>query len=330
MTIAFTICSNSFLAYAKTMLDSLRVHHPEIKTFIFLVDRPDETIDYSFFSPAEVITADEKIIPGFSELLGRYNVIELSTALRPFVIRYLQNSYAEAGRLYYIDPDMFIYDRLDIIHKLLENEDIIITPHFLHPLPLDGRVPFENLALNYGTYNLGFFALKPHCANTNSFLNWWGERTSQFGHIDPANGYFTDQIWFNLVPLFFKKVHTLLHPGYNMAAWNLHERSIKTYEENGKVILDSGENLVIYHFSSWDINHPDQLSKYYNRFDFDDRPDLVKLYKDYRVALERNRVEFFSKIHCALPYNRKTIKRSRMQKMLLPGLNLMRRVWQKI
>ncbi|MEO6613336.1 MAG: hypothetical protein ABIT05_16880 [Chitinophagaceae bacterium] len=330
MTIAFTICSNSFLAHTKTMLDSLRVHHPEIGTFIFLVDLPDASVDYSIFAPADVIVADEKIIPGFAELLDRYNVIELSTSLRPFVIRYLQDRFAEASKLYYIDPDMVVYDRLDVIDQLLENQDIIITPHFLQPLPLDGQVPFENLALNYGTYNLGFFALKPHTTNTNSFLNWWGERTSQFGHIDPANGYFTDQIWFNLVPLFFKKVHTLLHPGYNMAAWNLHERSISSYEENGNIMLGSGERLVIYHFSSWNIKHPDQLSRYYNRYSFTDRPDLVKLYEDYRLALVRNRVDFFSKIPCALPYNRKTVKRSRVQKILLPGIKLMRRVWQKI
>ena len=330
MTIAFTICSNNFLAQAKTMYQSLEKHHPEIKTFIFLADSPDDRIDYTFFAPAETIVVDEKIVEGFTELVSRYTVIELNTAIRPFIIQYLHQEYPDAGKIYYLDPDLFMYDRLDVTDAILAEEDIVITPHFLQPVPIDSHVPFENLALNYGTYNMGFFALNPLTANTQSFLHWWGERTTRFGHIDPANGYFTDQIWFNLVPVFFNKVHTLKHPGYNMAAWNLHERYIKTYDDNGKILLSSGDRLVNYHFSSWNFKFPDQLSPYYDRFSFENRPDLVKLYQDYRVSLMGNKIEFFDTIPCALPYNKKVVKQSRMKQALMPGVNLMRRIWQKI
>ena len=330
MTIAFTICSNNFLAQAKTMFQSLGRHHPEIKTFIFLVDAPNETIDYTFFSPAEIIVVEEKIVAGFMNMVERYNLVELNTAVRPFIIQYLHGYYPETDRLYYLDPDMYIYGRLDELDKLLEKEDIIITPHFLRPIPIDGHTPFENLALNYGTYNLGFFALNPTTANTKYFLSWWGERTKQFSHIDVSNGYFTDQIWFNLVPIFFKEVHSLAHPGYNMAAWNLYERSIKSYGDDGKIMLSSGDPLIIYHFSSWDFNSPEKLSGVYNRFNFENRPDLKKLYADYHQALIKNRIEFFYKIPCTIPYNKKIVRRSRMQKILLPGIDLMRKVWQKI
>jgi hypothetical protein len=330
MTIAFTICCNNFLAQAKTILQSLEKQYPGIQTIIFLVDKQDGRIDYHFFSPAELVVVDETIVEGFGELVQRYSVIELTTSLRPFLIRYIQERFPAVDRLYYIDPDMYVYDRFDMLDKILEKEDIIITPHFLKPIPPDGLVPFENLALNYGTYNVGFFGMNPRTENSRRFLRWWGERTRQFNHVDIANGYFTDQIWFNLVPVFFEKVHTLRHPGYNMAPWNLHERSISAYEENGKIRLATGEPLVIYHFSSWNPSDPGKLSGVYNRFSFDNRPDLVKLYKDYHVALTRNKLDLFREIPCALPYNRKTVKRSRMKKILDPGVDLMRRVWQKI
>ena len=330
MTIAFTICSNNFLAQARTMFQSLEKWHPEMKTFLFLADLPDQRIDYSSFSPAEVLVAGKEMIAGFSEMVDRYTIIELNTAIRPFIIRHLQQRFPECDALIYLDPDLYIYERLDMITGLLKEHDLVITPHFLQPLPIDEFAPFENLALNYGTYNMGFFAMNPQTENINRFLEWWGERTSRFGHVDPANGYFTDQIWFNLVPVFFEKVHSLMHPGFNMAAWNLHERSVASYCENGRIVLSSGHPLVIYHFSSWSFKEPGLLSPYYNRFSFENRPDLIKLYQDYRKSLLENKVEFFEGIPCALPYNRKTVRQSRMKRALMPGVSLMRRLWQKI
>lgn len=330
MTIAFTICSNNFLAQAKTMFQSLQQHHPEIKTYLFLADKPHDSVDYNFFAPAEAVVADGKIIEGFDELVNRYTIIELNTAIRPYIIQYLHHKHPDCNELCYLDPDLYIFDRFDAVKEILNEEDVVITPHFLQPVPIDEYIPFENLALNYGIYNMGFFAMNPQKENTQRFLNWWGERTSRFGHIDPANGYFTDQIWFNLVPVFFEKVHTLKHPGYNMAAWNLHERFITTYCDNGRIVLSSGHNLVAYHFSSWSYRHPERLSPYYNRYNFENRPDLVKLYQDYRVSLQENKIQFFDGIPCALPYNRKVVKRSLMKRALMPGVNLMRKVWQKI
>jgi hypothetical protein len=330
MNIAFTTCSNNFLAQAKTMFRSLQRHHPEFKTFLFLVDKPHPGINYSSLMPAEIIVVDEKIVPGFDDMLQRFTVIELNTVVRPFIIQFLQSQHIGCRKLYYLDPDLCIYGRFTEVEELLENEDLVLTPHFLQPLPIDGAMPFENLALNYGTYNMGFFAINSSTTNAQQLLRWWGERTSRFGHIDIANGYFTDQIWMNLAPIFFDKVHSLKHPGYNMAAWNLHERYIKDYSDSGKILLSSGDDLVAYHFSSWSFNDPELLSPYYTRFNFTNRPDLVRLYRDYHISLLENEMERFAGIPCALPYNRKQVKQSMVKKTLMPGARLMRKIWEKI
>lgn len=330
MNIAFTTCSNNFLAQAKTMFKSLQRHHPEFKTFLFLVDKPHPGINYGSLMSAEIIVVDEKIIPGFEDMLQRFTVIELNTVVRPFIIQFLQSQHIDCRKLYYLDPDLCIYGRFTEVEELLEKEDLVLTPHFLQPLPIDGAMPFENLALNYGTYNMGFFAINPSTTNAQQLLNWWGERTSRFGHIDIANGYFTDQIWMNLAPVFFNKVHSLKHPGYNMAAWNLHERYIKDYSDSGKILLSSGDDLVAYHFSSWSFNDPELLSPYYTRFNFKNRPDLVRLYRDYHISLLENEMERFASIPCALPYNRKQVKHSMVKKTLMPGARLMRKIWEKI
>ncbi|MBS1573204.1 MAG: hypothetical protein JST62_12480 [Bacteroidetes bacterium] len=327
--IALTICSNNFLAQAKTMLDSLEVQHPEIKKYIFLVDIKDATIDYSFLHPAELVVVNEEIVHDFNSLVKQLSVIELNSAIRPFVFQYLIDKNIDAQRFYYIDPDVYIYSRLDLLDKLLESEDLIITPHFLSPISIDGNTPSENLALNYGTFNLGFLALNPKSDSIKQFLFWWGERTKRFGYIDVTNGYFVDQIWFNLVPVYFSKVYVLKHPGFNMACWNLHEREIAQYTEDGKVFLKSGDELVFYHFSLWTFFKPDQLCKNFTRFDFNNRKDLELLYYNYYQKLKKNNIEYFSKINCKLSFKNNT-KQSFLKRLMTPSAQLMKKFWQKL
>src|SRR5688572_17836365 len=89
MTIAFTVCSNNFLAQAKTLSDSLLHHNPGIKLFIFLADELHASVDYGFFTPAEIIVVNEKIVPEFKELVEKYSIIELNSDLKPFLFEYL-------------------------------------------------------------------------------------------------------------------------------------------------------------------------------------------------------------------------------------------------
>ncbi len=329
MTIAFTVCSNNFLAQAKAMLDSLHVHHPDVTSLLFLVDEKEGSIDYQSYEPSELIFVNESVVPGFTSMLDRYTVIELNTAVRPFLFQYITDRFNSPSRVYYLDPDMYIYNKMEATDKLLDDHFIILTPHFTEPIPLDGAKPFEDLALIYGVYNAGFLAMNLSHRQSDNFLQWWGERTIQFAYTDTSRGLFTDQIWFNLVPVFFDNVHILKHKGYNMAIWNLHERKIREYEQAGKVSLENDEMLVIYHFSNWNYFEPEILSKGLDRFDFKNRPDLVKLYKDYRDRLRSNDHDRIRKLPCRLPVQQPK-QRSIVKKALTPGLKILKGMWQKI
>ena len=329
MKIAFTICSNNFLAQAKAMFDSLLLHNPDLKTFLFLADQRDGSIEYETVIAAETIVITEEIVPQYADVVKRYSVGELNSAVRPFIFQYISKLYPGAKRLYYLDSDLCFYNSVQQLDEWLNNNDILITPHFLTPVPMDGHTPFENLALNYGTYNLGFLALNPQTENTKQFLIWWGERTACYSHIDLANGYFTDQIWFNLVSLFFRKVHVIEHPGYNMACWNLHERYIAAYNAGGTILLSSGDPLVFYHFSLWDHSSPKKLTRDFTRFNFDNRQDMARLYEEYYVSLQQNGVDTYSKIPCQLNY-RKPPKPGAVKKLLTPGIRAARNIWNKL
>ncbi len=328
MIIGFTICSNNYLAQAKTFVDSLILFNPDIKPYIFLIDKKSPQIDYEYFAQAELIEVDEHVVNGYKELTQKYGIVELNTAVKPLIFGYLARLNPDSKRLYYFDPDICIYDNIDLLDELLREYDLILTPHFLTPLPLDGLEPFENLALNYGTYNLGFIALNPTTANVQNFLKWWSERTVKYGYSKVDQGFFVDQLWINLAPIFFDKVFSLKHPGYNMASWNLHERMIATYTVDGRMILETNHPLVFYHFSSYNFSKPQILSAKYTRYNFENTPSVKKLFNEYHKKVLYNRMDDFKNIKCDLPLKKNKV--GVLKKILYPVKESLLRIWGKI
>jgi hypothetical protein len=181
-----------------------------------------------------------------------------------------------------VDPDIRVYAPLSELDAVFEQSNVALTPHILTPLPDDGRFPRENAFLRFGIYNLGFIALKK-ADETVALARWWKERTYAAGYIKPEAGMFVDQLYANLMPLFFKGVSVLRHEGYNMAPWNLHERRLT---REGSTHLVNGKKLVFFHFSSFRMDSGDLPVHHYNRFSMKDRPDLAELYASYNADLK--------------------------------------------
>ncbi len=295
--IAYTCCSNNYLAQAKILGDSLIKHNPNYSFVICLVDKLSSHIDYSFFAPHTIIPIENIGIQEFNELAEKYNIIELNTAVKASCCKYLLNYNSEIECVFYFDPDIKIFNSLITLEKEFDLNDILLTPHTLKPIPLDGLEPQESVFLNYGIYNLGFIGVKNGSEHVNKMLDWWEERKFKNGYIDVANGIFVDQLYMNHVPLFFEKVKVLPDYGYNAAPWNLHERSqIKLEQEHYK--MEDNSILTFFHFSSYTYLNPQKLSKAYNRYSFENCSDLIPLYKDYHNELLQNNVELYSSIEC--------------------------------
>ncbi|MDO6430406.1 hypothetical protein Q4E93_07405 [Flavitalea sp. BT771] len=289
--IIFTLCSNNYLAQAKVLAASVRQHQPGWKFVLGLVDTKLEQVDYLSFG-FEVVTAAD-IEPAMQQLAEKYSIIELNTCLKPaFFLYFFQQRQAQ--HVVYLDPDISLYSPLREMEIYFLAGDIILTPHVVTPIPLDGRTPGEKLFLNYGLYNLGFLALKKS-HNTERFLYWWKERTYAQGYDRPAEGLFTDQLWINLVPIYFPRVKVLRHTGYNMAPWNLHERYLE--DIGGEFRVAPKKKLVFFHFSGFDLQQ-NRLHKDYSRFHPDQRPDLRRLYDDYGMRLREEDHAFYSSLPC--------------------------------
>lgn len=246
--IVFTLCSNNYLAHAKTLGDSLLKYHPELKFVIGLVDKIDPKIDYGFFNSFEIVTYEELQCREFTAMLTSYDIVEFNTAVKPFYFQYLFDLYKHScEKIFYIDPDIYFYKPLDTLITLLDKFNIVLTPH-LTVAPETVTVD-ELVAMRHGHFNLGFIGIY-RSPESERFITWWKERLTRHCVIDKPMGLFVDQKWINLAPLYFEGLHVLKHQGYNMAWWNFSER--KLLETNGSYFVNQMEQeLVFFHFSGF-------------------------------------------------------------------------------
>ncbi len=275
MKIAFTLCSNNYFAQALILAESFLLHNPGFEFYVGLIDQKSDDINYQQFNVTVLPVAD--IEPDIYDLAIKYNIIELNTAVKPHYFLHFINTL-KASEIFYLDPDICIYQPFDELSLLLESNDILLTPHILTPIPLDGKTPFENDFLNFGLYNLGFLGLKV-TDNTISMLRWWKERTYTYGYHQLAKGLFVDQLWMNLVPILFKRALVIDHPGYNIGPWNLHERFLSKNE--GSYYVNSQSLLFFYHFSNLDPSDNTKVHSVLNRYTLNNRPDLKEIYTNY-------------------------------------------------
>ncbi len=290
--IAFTLCSNNYLAQAKALGQSLLRYNPDYVFIVGLVDlvNKDESSNFPFI----LLEAHSIGIPEFDRMCERYSIVELNTAVKPFYIDFFFRNYNGTQIVMYFDPDILVFDNFNRIEKELDENDIYLTPHFTTPID-DDFLLNESDILNAGLYNLGFIAVK-RSDNVIDFLTWWKKRLATKCYIDFCSGLFVDQLWINLVPLFFRKVFVSYNPGCNLAYWNLHERTLSLID--GRYFVNKNTPLIFFHFSGFSPLLPNQISKYQNRYDFTNRNDMVSIFREYRDTLFLNGFEKYLDLRC--------------------------------
>ena len=288
-TCFFTIVSNNYRHFARTLVQSVRANSPAVDAFVAICDSPlaarDPRDDYA------EIPIRQLGLPQFDRFTFQYTILELNTAIKPWVIQTLFDRGYE--RVIYFDPDIRLYGSVEPILERLGGANIVLTPHLTGRLD-DGRNPTELAILQSGSYNLGFIALN-RCDATREFVAWWQSKLLRDCVVDIPRGLFTDQKWIDLVPGMYPDVHVERDAGWNVAYWNLNHR--KVVAQDGSVRVD-GRPLLFFHFSGFSPGGR-LLSKHQDRFTIEILPVAVRdLAHAYAEDLQRNGIE-----ECrALPY----------------------------
>lgn len=241
----FTIVARNYLALALTLADSVVRFHPEATMTIVVADDLDglEPEDRRHtLAPARDFVGDE-----FDDLAFRYDVTEFCTAVKPFVFAHLLAT--DGQPVLYLDPDMRLYGRLDPVLALLQQRDIVLTPHLLERQQVEDRAYPEYLHLWTGIFNLGFCALKSG-PEARAFAAWWMERLRRYCYADRQDGLHTDQKWVDYAPVFFGDALGILrHRGVNVAYWNIDERPLARDADG--VVRAGPDPLLLFHFSGF-------------------------------------------------------------------------------
>lgn len=291
MKICYTVCSLNRLGQILVLSKSFLKHNSDYKFFACLVDEIDNRADVNTFSFIEFIPFSSLQLSNKEQLSDKYDIFELSCAAKAFFGNYLFQTF-KPDILIYLDTDICVYDSFRIVEQQLITSSILLTPHFSSPLPNDGKIPMERSVLNSGLYNGGFFAIKNDW-NSENFLKWWQDRLFDQGFNNVCEGMMVDQLWLNLVPIYFGDSKLLRHPGCNLAYWNLHNKRLEF--RNGKYFVNN-EPLIFFHFSGYRVDEPHRLSLHQNRILESDCFDLPKIIDEYYKLLIENNFEKFLSI----------------------------------
>ena len=277
----FTIVSANYIAYAATLMQSVRDHHPDVARFIVLVDAAQDFPGLDL--AAEVLPAGACGIAAFGNMALWYDVMELNTAVKPSVFLHLFGR--GFGQVAYLDPDILVAAPLQAVWDGLEGHSLVLTPHHTRPLQ-DGGHPNDLAIMKAGVYNLGFLGLRSDADGTR-LARWWADRLLTGCRVDLPGHMFTDQRWMDLAPAFVERTLILRHPGCNLAYWNLPHRTVGGVPSSGFTV--DGLPLVFAHFSGIAPDDPTSFSKHQDRYTADSLPPaMAALCAEYRRRVMGN------------------------------------------
>ncbi len=291
-----TIIAKNYLAYARVLARSFARCHPDGRFWTLVIDEFAGRIDPSQ-EPFRLLTPADIGCGPFMSMAIRYSVLELSTAVKPWLLRHLMSE--TGGPVTYLDPDIKIYGSLARLDELAAAHGVVLTPHNSTPIPEDGRMPSQVDIMIAGAYNLGYVSVAPG-AEVDRLLDWWADRLRRDCRVDPRWGYFVDQRWFDLAPGFLADLAIVRDPEYNVAYWNLHGRKLE--HRNGRYLVD-GRPLAFFHFSGFDAERPLMLSRFQDRIDVLADPVLEQILAKYASELSDEGHESSSK----WPYTYETL-----------------------
>lgn len=271
-TIIFTIIAQNYYPQAAVLANSFKKNNPNNPFFVFFVDnKPIKSPDY-----LDVSIKDVTVINNVEDLSFKYNITEFSTAVKPSILLWLFKKY-QPKNIIYLDPDICVYKKLDLITETLKSHDCVLIPHRTQPTN-DNKKPNEWDFMGCGYYNLGFVAFR-NTPKVIKFINWWNDKLQYYAYSDTKNQMFTDQKWMDYAPSFLN-THIIKELGYDVAYWNLHEY-LNQFDP---------KNVVFFHFSGF-IPEKNILSKHQDRYSLQEVGDYKKLFDKYAKDIDSYKVQ---------------------------------------
>lgn len=291
----FTVTARNYLGIALTLGESISRHHPEARFSICVADGL-EGLNVTLRNPKHQLVDVPALFPKKvgDDLAFKYNITEYCTSVKPAIFRHLFAADPQTSLVYYMDPDTYLFSRLEVITDGTPGKTLYLAPHLIDCRLADDHPYPEYHHLWEGIFNLGFCAIRRTPA-TDRVIDWWDQRLREYCYADYGDGLHTDQKWMDYAPVFFgDELEIVRNHGVNTAHWNLSERPISF---DGSRYYAKSDQMVFFHFSGFDFNGqlltkhaPAEAQQGYLT------PTVLELSKQYRAAVKNNRFDEFIQI----------------------------------
>lgn len=273
-TVVFTSLSRLYLPKARIFAESLKKFHPDWEYHILINDAWPDAKDAPELNNVDLVVPIRELpIDNIHPWVFSMDAEELCCASRPYYFKELLNAGYE--KVFFFDPDIQVFAPLDPLTELLQSHSILLTPHIDTPAKTDAEILYSELSvLAHGVFNLGFLAAANN-EQGNAVIDFWKHRLTRYCLKEHAKGLWTDQKWFNLVPLYFDGVHVLRHQGCNVASWNISSRPISVRDGT---IFAGRDPLLFFHFSGFDKGVPKRMFEIFRSYN----DALEKLFTAYQ------------------------------------------------
>ena len=258
----YTSITSNYLPKARVLAASVKRHDPQARFHLLLSDREPDGFDAAAEPFDTILHLEDLPIENPRGWAFRHSLVEMCTAVKGIGALEIVRRYAPK-KLFYFDPDIVVFGRLEALGEALDRHAVLLTPHLTDPeRSRQGILDNEISALKHGIYNLGFIGVRCEGEGLRC-LQWWSDRLLEFCRDDIPRGLFTDQRWADLIPAMFDDVRVLREPEYNVATWNLSNRAATGHVPDA--ILVNGRPLGFYHFSGFDSGSQETMLKAYGK-----------------------------------------------------------------
>lgn len=292
-----TLITNDYLPNGLVCHEYLKESNPDTLHYIFTVGTLGKTNNEILRNHKNIrhIPLEKQLNTELMDkLICKYSPFEICNALRGCCHRYIYEN-TEIDQWLMIDSDIAIINSLSDIFSDFEQSEILITPHGSLPnINKKAVITNEMAFLRNGIYNSGLIGFKRGEISYKAIL-WMEERLLSFSEFSKNrldsgiprefDFLFVDQLWINLLPIYFRKCKISFESRFNLGHWNLWEGKL-SYSKENKYLFKNKE-VVAFHFSGLSLTKLENVSKHSTIYT--EKPNMIwaKASKDYLSKLSK-------------------------------------------
>lgn len=141
----------------------------------------------------------------------------------PLSIQYCLTHY-DIDNCTYLDADLYFYTNPNELVDEMGDNDVLLTEHRYTP----DVVPYA------GRFCVQFLTIR-RTENGMQILKWWCDRCLEWCYARHEHGQYGDQVYLDVFPEKFKKVHILQNEGGGVAPWNMQQYEF--YEKDSRLMI---------------------------------------------------------------------------------------------